>query len=69
MTEENNKVGDRIIRKKELLNMIGLSDSTVWRMENKGEFPIRLRIGKGCGWLESEIHGWIKSRSEEREVL
>lgn len=58
---------ERLIRKPELLSMIGLSDTTVWRMERDGRFPKRLRIGgNSVGWLESEITSWLRSRAEER---
>jgi prophage regulatory protein len=50
---------ERIIRKTEILNMLGLSDSTVWRMERAGKFPKRIRIGKSCGWFESEILAYL----------
>lgn len=57
----------KIIRKKELLNMLGLSGPTIWRMEQAGKFPRRLRLGgNSCGWLVSEIDEWIASRAEER---
>ena len=60
---------ERIIRKNELLKMIGLSDATVWRMEKAGTFPKRLRLGgNSCGWFESEINGWMEQLSAAREV-
>jgi prophage regulatory protein len=60
---------ERIIRKKELLAMVGLSDATVWRKEKKGDFPIRLKLGgNSCGWLESEVYGWIDKLSAAREA-
>lgn len=60
---------ERILRKRELLNMIGLSDATVWRMERDGKFPKRLRLGgNSCGWLRSEIYEWMDQLSAAREV-
>jgi prophage regulatory protein len=57
----------RIIRKPELLNMIGLSDPTVWRMEKDGHFPKRLRLGgNSCGWLATEVNKWLADRAAER---
>lgn len=57
----------KIIRKKELLNMLGLSGPTIWRMEQAGKFPQRLRLGgNSCGWLVSEIDDWIASRAAAR---
>jgi len=58
---------ERIIRKPELLAMLGLSDPTVWRKEKRGEFPKRLRLGAGAvGWLESEVNAWLEERKAER---
>jgi len=63
------KKGERIIRKPELLGMIGLSDATVWRMEKAGEFPRRLRLGgNSVGWFLGEIDGWLAKKAEERAV-
>jgi prophage regulatory protein len=60
---------ERIIRKQELLKMIGLSDATVWRKEREGTFPKRLKLGgNSCGWFESEINGWMKQLSAAREA-
>ena len=59
----------RIIRKPELLNIIGLSDPTLWRLEKKGDFPKRLRLGgNSCGWLESEVNKWIEGRLADRHA-
>lgn len=67
MTNPLSDQRQRIIRKPELLQMIGLSDPTVWRMEKKGNFPKRLRLGgNSCGWLESEINGWLADRAAAR---
>jgi len=61
------KTKERVIRKPELLSIIGLSDPTIWRMEKEGKFPKRLRLGgNSCGWLASEIHGWLDERAAER---
>lgn len=58
---------ERILRKPELLHMIGLSDPTIWRMEKKGEFPARIRLGgNSCGWLESEVNDWLEAKIAQR---
>lgn len=62
-----NKTKERVIRKPELLAMIGLSDPTIWRMEKDGKFPKRIRLGgNSCGWLLSEIMGWVEQRAADR---
>lgn len=58
---------DRVIRKKELLPFIGLSDVTIWRMERAGKFPRRIRLGgNSVGWYESEIIEWQEQKKAER---
>lgn len=61
------KTAQRIIRKPELIAMLGLSDPTIWRMEKAGRFPKRLRLGgNSCGWLQSEVDAWIQAKAAER---
>ena len=58
---------ERVIRKPELMNRIGLSDASVWRMERKGMFPRRIRLGgNSVGWFESEINRWFAQKAAER---
>lgn len=55
------KTPDRIIRAKELQDLTGLSRTTLWRMENKGDFPRRVSLGGNLvGWRYSEIREWIE---------
>lgn len=59
---------DRVMRKKEVLEIVGLSDVSVWRQEQVGTFPRRIRLGgNSVGWLKSEIDGWLEQRAAERE--
>lgn len=52
-----------IIRSKELQRLIGLSRTTIWRMERKGLFPSRIRLGPNTvGWIEDEIAEWLSAR-------
>ena len=61
---------DRILRRSECEQATGLSESTLWRLEQRGQFPRRRRISKhAIGWLESEIQQWIRERVEAPENL
>lgn len=61
---------ERVIRKPELLKMIALSDTTIWRMEKKDRFPKRLRLGgNSCGWLESEVLAWLAEKAKARGTV
>jgi len=54
---------DKIIRVKEVLELTGLSRTTLWRLEKKGRFPARLPLSAGSvGWRNSEINDWVASR-------
>ena len=58
---------ERLIRKPELLLMIGLSDSSIWRMEKAGKFPGRIQLGgNSVAWFESEILEWLKDKAAAR---
>lgn len=54
---------DRIVRLPEVLNLAGISASTVYRLENNGEFPKRLNLSRSTvGYRLSDITAWIASR-------
>lgn len=43
----------------------GLSRSTIWRLERRGEFPRHRRISTNAvGWIEAEISNWIRQRAD-----
>ncbi len=53
----------RIIRTPELLEITGLSRTTIWRMEKKNTFPPRVQLGPhSVGWFYDEVMCWIASR-------
>ncbi len=55
---------DRIIRATEVVEMTGLSRTTIWRMEKYKSFPARVSLGKNSvGWRLSEIQKWINVRN------
>jgi prophage regulatory protein len=53
----------------------GLSRSTVWRLERRGEFPKHRRIAPNIvAWSEHEVSRWIEERlgaddSDDREPV
>jgi prophage regulatory protein len=55
---------DRYIRKPELLKAVGLSASTIWRMEKKGLFPKRKKLSSNSvAWSRNLVEDWMESRS------
>ena len=59
----NSGQADKILRAREVQEMTGLSRTTIWRLERKGEFPARVSLCPGSvGWRSSEVESWIKMR-------
>ena len=53
----------KIMRERAVCEAVGLSRSTVYRMERRGKFPNRVRLGEqSVGWYQDEIQRWLDSR-------
>lgn len=53
----------KIVRPKQLAELLSVSTVTVWRMEKRGELPRRKKISsRTVGWLESDIKEWLDNR-------
>jgi prophage regulatory protein len=47
----------------------GLSRSTIWRLERRGEFPKHHRISPNVvAWVEQDVAEWIEGRTKEAAV-
>src|SRR4051812_6949793 len=61
--EELHVLRTRYVRWPELHQRLGLSKSTVWRLEQAGLFPRRVRLSKNAvGWAESAVEAWLRER-------
>jgi prophage regulatory protein len=55
----------RFIRPTEVLRMIGVSRTTLWRMVQAGAFPRPVRItDRSRGYLLEDVEAWMKARAE-----
>ena len=70
MNAHDNKKGfKRILRRKEVLGITGVSPSTLWRMEQDGRFPKRIALGPNCaGWLSNEVDAWYEDLAKNRDT-
>lgn len=51
---------DRILRIAKVLDMTGLSRSTLYRKVDDGSFPKQIQISAYCiGWRESAVAAWL----------
>jgi prophage regulatory protein len=54
----------RLLRPRAVCERTGLSRSTLWRLERRGDFPPHRQISTNAvGWLEEEVNAWIRSRA------
>ena len=54
----------RILRLREVEALTGMSKTSIWRLERKGQFPVRRSLGVRCvGWREEEIQEWLRKLS------
>lgn len=54
--------GERMLTEDEVIEMTGLSASTIRRREREGSFPRRRKLSaRRRGWLFSEVASWLRS--------
>lgn len=55
----------RTIRRDELRTIVPLSDSTIYEMEKRNEFPHRFSLTARCVvWDYDEVQAWLKAKKE-----
>ena len=60
---DNRELKFSYLRKPEVLELTGLSYSTIFRMERRGEFPKRRKLSSNIvAWRSDEITEWMLSR-------
>jgi prophage regulatory protein len=58
---------DRFLREAEVALVTSLSRAQRWRLELRGDFPARIRLGgRTVVWSAREIEEWMKSRPRAR---
>jgi prophage regulatory protein len=56
-----------IVRKKQVMTMLGLSASTLYLLQKAGQFPEPIKLStRATGWLTSDVERWIASKAAER---
>ncbi len=58
------EVPGRVLRQAEVCALTGLSRTTIWRLETRGDFPRRRKLGRqAVGWMEDEVRAWVDARA------
>lgn len=53
---------DRILRIKRVLQVTGLTRSTLYRKVQRGEFPKQIKLSERCaGWRQSAVDAWMRN--------
>lgn len=54
---------DRILRRREVEETIGMSTSWIYLAMNRGEFPKPIKLSsRAVGWTQSSIESWLEKR-------
>ena len=60
-----------ILRLPEVLIMVGLSRTTLWRRIKSGDFPAAVLLGppgsRAIGWHREAVEGWLSKRQNAQE--
>ena len=60
----------QILRLKSVIEMTGLSRSTIYLRMEQGNFPQQINLGsRAVGWISSEIKEWIEERISESRLV
>ena len=52
----------KILRPIHLAKLLGVSTSTIWRMEKAGKLPPKYKISdRVVGWRQQDIDQWLES--------
>jgi prophage regulatory protein len=58
----------RILRRRDVEQLVGLGRSSIYAMMENGTFPKAVKLGpRAVGWVEEEIEAWIEARIEARD--
>lgn len=58
-----------VLRTKDVLNMLGISRTTLYAWMQGSDFPPSLKLGaRVVGWRYTEIEAWIASRPSTRKA-
>ena len=60
----------RILRRRDVENLTGLSRSTLYAMMADGNFPSPIKLGKrAVGWQDTDLTEWIASRPKKSNPI
>lgn len=59
----------RMLRRRDVERMVGLSATTIYYLEKRGDFPQHFMLTPRCAvWDESEVDSWLQERKAKPAV-
>lgn len=53
----------KFLNLREVVEKVGLSATTIWRLERKGDFPKRIKLSPNRrGWEDVQVQEWMATR-------
>jgi prophage regulatory protein len=66
MSSEPARTPSRILRLRTVVELTGLSRSTIYLRIAKGDFPRQVSLGgRAIGWRESDVYSWLEALQEK----
>lgn len=60
-------MSNRLLRKNQVMSLTGLRSTMLWKLEQRGEFPKRVRItNRASAWPANEVESWVAQRIASR---
>ena len=60
----------RVLRLKDVLEKVGVSKATAYRLMKEAHFPTPITLGgNSVGWIEAEVDAWIEARMAQRQPV
>ncbi|SBT11947.1 AlpA family transcriptional regulator [Vibrio celticus] len=57
----------RLLRLKEVIQVTGISRSSLYKYLNEGQFPPPISLGaRSVAWIDHEIQAWITTKMKQR---
>lgn len=63
MNNNDAKANDRLLKMKDIQELLQLSRSAVYTAIRAGNFPEPIKIGNASRWKESTVFGWMNGLS------
>jgi prophage regulatory protein len=61
---------EKLLRPKQVQDILGISEATLYRRMKAPDFPSKVRISKqAIGFYESEILDWMEAQKEQTETI